>query len=83
MLSLPSYTGWSAKHFLPISLLLFVNNSPVEMTTVMDDVRKVPPVTRFLCGALVTITLSIKLEAVSLRSVIFMLKEGTIGGQVS
>ena len=53
------------------------------MTTVMDDVRKIPPVTRFLCGALVTITLSIKLEAVSMWSMMFMLKEGTIGGQVS
>ena len=53
------------------------------MTTVMDDIRKIPPVTRFLCGALVTITLSIKLEAVSMWSMMFMLKEGTIGGQVS
>ena len=57
--------------------------NPLSMATVMDDVRKIPPVTRFLCGALVTITLSVKLDAVSFYSVAFIRKLVTNEGQVS
>ncbi len=53
------------------------------MATIMDDIRKIPPVTRFLCGALVTITLSIKLDAVSFWSVVFTGKRVLKTGQVS
>ena len=53
------------------------------MATLMDDIRKIPPVTRFVCGALVTITLSIKLEAVPFWSVVFTGKQILKTGQVS
>ncbi|KAM5532155.1 hypothetical protein V8D89_014180 [Ganoderma adspersum] len=52
------------------------------MATLMDDIRKIPPVTRFLCGALVTITLSIKLEAVPFWSVMFTGKQILKTGQI-
>lgn len=39
---------------------------------IMDELRKIPPVTRFLCGATLAVTLPVVLQMVSPYTIVFV-----------
>lgn len=39
---------------------------------IMDELRKIPPVTRFLCGATLAVTLPVNLQMISPYKIVFV-----------